>query len=108
MQLLGHRDVRMTLRYVQVTQTDLQREFHLARQRLSSIHSMPVLPLPAQASQSLPTLSAVRDALIAARRLLETCRRDARDLHPRQALDRLAKRFSALAAELSKLTTPLE
>ena len=32
MQLLGHKDIRMTLRYVQVTQQDLQREFHLARQ----------------------------------------------------------------------------
>ena len=26
MQLLGHKDIRMTLRYVQVTQLDLQRE----------------------------------------------------------------------------------
>ncbi len=32
MQLLGHKDIRMTLRYVQVTQQDLQREFHRARQ----------------------------------------------------------------------------
>src|SRR5207245_5681681 len=32
MQLLGHKDIRMTMRYVQVTQRDLQREFHLARQ----------------------------------------------------------------------------
>jgi site-specific recombinase XerD len=31
MQLLGHKDIRMTLRYVQVTQQDLQREFHQAR-----------------------------------------------------------------------------
>ena len=31
MQLLGHNDIRMTLRYVQVTQQDLQREFHRAR-----------------------------------------------------------------------------
>jgi len=28
MRLLGHKDIRMTLRYVQVTQQDLQREFH--------------------------------------------------------------------------------
>ncbi len=108
MQLLGHRDIRMTLRYVQVTQTDLHREFHLARQRLASIHSMPASPVPAPASQGQPTLSAVRDTLIAARRLLETCRRNARDLHPRKTLDRLAKRFSALAAEISKLLAPPE
>src|SRR6516164_568520 len=28
MQLLGHKDIRMTMRYLQVTQQDLQREFH--------------------------------------------------------------------------------
>ena len=32
MQLLGHKDIRMTLRYVGITQQDLQREFHQARQ----------------------------------------------------------------------------
>src|SRR5712691_4950987 len=33
MQLLGRKDIRMTLRYVQVTQQDLQREFHTACKR---------------------------------------------------------------------------
>ena len=32
MQLLGHHDIRMTMRYVEVVQLDLQREFHAARQ----------------------------------------------------------------------------
>ena len=32
MKLLGHKDIRMTLRYAEVTQQDLQREFHQARQ----------------------------------------------------------------------------
>jgi site-specific recombinase XerD len=31
MQMLGHKDIRMTLRYVEVVQLDLQREFHRAR-----------------------------------------------------------------------------
>jgi hypothetical protein len=38
MQLLGHKDIRMTLRYVEVTQLDLQREFHTANQRAASPH----------------------------------------------------------------------
>jgi site-specific recombinase XerD len=46
MQLLGHKDIRMTLRYVQVTQQDLQREFHAARQRAPQPHSVPVLSVP--------------------------------------------------------------
>ena len=37
MQLLGHKDIRMTLRYVQVTQQDLQRQFQLARGVRSAI-----------------------------------------------------------------------
>lgn len=32
MQWLGHKHIRMTLHYVQVTQQDLRREFHTARQ----------------------------------------------------------------------------
>ena len=46
MQLLGHKDIRMTLRYVQVTQQDLQREFRLARQNTAHLLHIPQLPLP--------------------------------------------------------------
>jgi site-specific recombinase XerD len=46
MQLLGHKDIRMTLRYVEVAQLDLQREFHHARQNTASLYSIPKLPLP--------------------------------------------------------------
>jgi Zn-dependent protease len=46
MQMLGHHDVRMTLRYVEVVQLDLQREFHRARQNPVVLHSIPQLPLP--------------------------------------------------------------
>ena len=31
MQLMGHKDIRMTLRYLKVTQSDLQREFQKLR-----------------------------------------------------------------------------
>src|SRR5438270_5712235 len=46
MQLLGHRDIRMTMRYVQVTQQDLQREFHAARHSAAQPHRLPTLSLP--------------------------------------------------------------
>lgn len=42
MKLLGHRTANMTLRYVEITQQDLQREFHLAQS--SPRH---LLPMPA-------------------------------------------------------------
>ena len=43
MQLLGHKDIPMTLRYAQVTQLDLQREFHTGRQRAAQPRAAPVL-----------------------------------------------------------------
>jgi site-specific recombinase XerD len=46
MQMMGHRDIRMTLRYVEVVQLDLQREFHRDRQSTASLYSIPQLPLP--------------------------------------------------------------
>ncbi len=46
MKLLGHKDIRMTLRYVEVTQQDLQREFHQARQNAAHPHRLPTLALP--------------------------------------------------------------
>jgi integrase/recombinase XerC len=43
-EILGHRDIQMTMRYVQVTQTDLQREYLLARRNMRTIHPLPRLP----------------------------------------------------------------
>jgi site-specific recombinase XerD len=42
MKLLGHRTANMTLRYVEITQQDLQREFHLAQR-----HPRHLIPVPA-------------------------------------------------------------
>ena len=103
MRLLGHRDIRMTLVYVDVSGEDLQRQFHLARlQGNPNRHTLPALPL---LEHALPSgLPGVRQALEAARALLETSRRDVHAVHTRRKFDRLAKRFSALAAEIKKLT----
>jgi integrase len=105
MRLLGHRDIRMTLVYVDVCSEDLQRQFHLARlQENAYRHIVPVLPLLQHALTS--GLPGVRQALEDARSLLETFRRDVRDGDTRRKLDRLAKRFSALAAEIKNVTIP--
>lgn len=45
-QLLGHNDISMTLRYLQVTPQDLQREFRLACQTIARRHLIPKLALP--------------------------------------------------------------
>jgi site-specific recombinase XerD len=72
MQMLGHKDVRMTLRYVEVVQLDLQREFHSARQNPVILHSIPQLPLPSlTTAPERVDLVTIRQAIAAARHLLQ-------------------------------------
>jgi len=106
MQLLGHKDIRMTLRYLRVTQQDLQREFHLARQNATQRHLVPKLFLPDCILSVGSDLAGIRRALAAARHLLEMYRRQLGDEHSRHKLQRLDKRLLSVAMELDGLTTP--
>jgi len=105
MQLLGHKDIRMTMRYVQVTQCDLQREFHSASRNASHPHHLPELPighpLPVK-----PDLTSILRTLAAARYLLEMYRRQLQDEKSRRTFQRLDKRLRRVAGELDRLTTP--
>jgi site-specific recombinase XerD len=100
MQLLGHKDIRMTMRYVQVTQQDLQREYHQAR-NAAQPHRMPVLPLP----KNIPgaNLPGIHQALEATRHLLEMYRRQIGNEKSKRALQRLDRRLLAVDAQLKKL-----
>ena len=101
MQLLGHKDIRMTLRYVQVTQLDLQREFHAARRNAAQPHRLPTLSIttcPANAG-----LPGILQALGASRHLLEMYRRQLGDEKTRRKLQRLDRRLLAVAAEVELL-----
>jgi hypothetical protein len=104
MQLLGHKDIRMTLRYVQVTQQDLQREFHTARQHAAPSHQLPVLSIPH--SGTTTGLPAIRQALAATRHLLEMYRRGVRDEKRQRQFQRLDRRLLAVADQLGRITTP--
>lgn len=103
MQLLGHKDIRMTLRYVQVTQQDLQREFHAARQRAPHAHPVPVLSVPNCPTSADP--SGIRQAITATRHLLEMYRRGLDDPKIPRSLQRLDKRLLAVAEQLDRFTT---
>jgi hypothetical protein len=104
MQLLGHNDISMTLRYLQVTQQDLQREFHLACQTIAQRHLIPKLALP-DSSLANSDLPGIRRALEATRHLLEMYRRQLADEKPRRRLQRLEKRIMAVASELDRFAT---
>ena len=100
MKLLGHKDLRMTLLYLQVTQQDLQREFHLAHHNLAQLYHLPPLTLPQQGALVGADLQSIQRALAAARHLLEMYRRQFADQHTLRKLQRLDKRLLTVASEL--------
>ena len=95
--------IRMTLRYVQVTQQDLQREFHTARQRPAQPHQVPVLSVPNCATST--DLPGIRQALAATRHLLEMYRRRLDDSKIQRRLHRLDRRLIAVAEQLDRINT---
>lgn len=100
MHMLGHKDIRMTLRYVQVTQEDLQREFHHARGNAVKPHRVPDLVK----STAVPTgLEGVRQLLSSACHILEMFRRGLVDGKHRRTLQRLGRRIADLLAQLDRL-----
>lgn len=108
MQLLGHKNIQMTMRYVQVTQQDLQREFHAARQNAADRHVTPQLALPCATSSATSDLPGIRQALTATRHLMEMYRRQLGDEKASRKLRRMDKRLLSIASELDHLTTPPE
>jgi hypothetical protein len=99
MQMMGHKDIRMTLRYVEVVQLDLQREFHRARQNIASLHSVPQLLLPAPAAPVHADYTTIRQAIAATRPLFQLLQPQ---LEPKakRKLHRLSQRLLNIAHEL--------
>ena len=102
MQILGHKDIRMTMRYVEVTQQDLHREFHTARLAVP-LHRVPVIA--ASSSATAANLPGISQAIAVARHLLEMYRRQLADDQVRRTLRRLDHRLLAVASKLKELPT---
>jgi hypothetical protein len=103
MHLLGHKTLNMTLRYVQVTQNDVQQQYHLARQNMAIIHTMPLLSIAHTPDGSSPGIPAITRSLAAIRHLLEIYRRQLADGHIRRKLEHCANRLAKIAAEVNAL-----
>ena len=102
MKLLGHTSPEMTMRYVEVTLVDLQREFQQARSKPRHL-----LPPPTTSRVVLRTgLDGVLDSLLAAQHALEMFRRALPVGAARTCLDRLSNRLTKIATEARKLGTP--
>jgi hypothetical protein len=102
MKLLGHTNPEMTMRYIDVTSNDLQREFHLARSQPRHL-----IPQP-----KTPTLSprigwdGVIDSLLFAQHALEMFRRSLPDGPLRHCLDRLLNRLTKILSTTRNLKLP--
>jgi integrase len=99
MTLLGHVKAEMTMKYVQVTGEDLQREFHLARSQPRHLVPQPKAP----ANSLRAGLDGVADALLFAQHVIEMFRRSLPDCPQRHCLDRLSNRLTKILSETRKL-----
>ena len=95
MKLLGHTDPEMTLRYLDVALTDLQREFQLARSKPRHLIPQPKTPF----ASARTGLKGVVDSIVAAQHVLEMFRRTLPEGDARTCLDRLSNRLTKILAE---------
>lgn len=105
MKLLGHRTANMTLRYVEITQQDLQREFHLARQTPRHL-----IPLPASLPSADPDVvdaTAVVERLSTAARVLDLYRQQNPTINDKP-LQLLLRRLVRVRSRFQKLVSSTE
>ena len=98
-ELMGHKDIRMTLRYLKVTQPDLQREFYRARHNTPQPYCIPSLSV----STATSDLPGIRHALAATRHLLEMYRRQLSDNKMSRRIQRLNRRLLDVDHELHNI-----
>jgi site-specific recombinase XerD len=101
MKLLGHLKPEMTMRYVDVSLLDLQRELHLALSQPR--HLLPASRLPVSINSPQANLASLLDALHVAQHVLEMFRRTLPEGPDRRLLDRLANRLTKITSEARKL-----
>jgi hypothetical protein len=100
MKLLGHVDPEMTMRYVDVALTDIEREFHLARS-----HPRHLVPQPKTSSPSAHSgLRGVIDALLTAQHVMEMFRRSLTNDQSCSRLNRLSNRLTKILSQIRKLS----
>jgi hypothetical protein len=101
MKLLGHKSPHMTMEYVEITQQDLQREFHLARSQPRHVAPPPKAPLITRNG-----IDGVIDSLVAAQHVLEMLRRALPNGASRNRLGRFSNRLAKILAGVRKLNMP--
>jgi hypothetical protein len=101
MKLLGYTSPEMTMLYLDVALTDLQREFEVARSKPRHLVPQPKTPFTPRAG-----LHGLIDSLLGAQHVLEMFRRTLPNGTSRRRLDRLSNRLIKIVTEARKLATP--
>ena len=101
MKLLGHASPDMTMLYLDIALTDLQRELHLARSQPRHLAPQPKTQLACRAG-----LEGVIDSLLTALHVTEMYRRNLPDGAARRCLDRLSNRLTKILSVARKLDAP--
>ncbi|MFZ0929318.1 MAG: tyrosine-type recombinase/integrase [Syntrophobacteraceae bacterium] len=103
-EILGHRDLNMTMAYVQITQTDLQREYHQAQQKMATVHVLPKLPTVPQdvGDTGIRQICCQLDVI---GHQLEMYRRQLSDQNTDHKLDPLLRRLRKLRFALAALSS---
>jgi Phage integrase family len=102
MKLLGHSSPEMTMRYVEIVQSDLQHEFHLARSQPRHLAPRPNSAAPNVLAAGL---EGVIEAFRTAQHVLEMYRRTLQDGNSRR-LNRLSNRVTKIITEIRVLNAP--
>jgi integrase len=102
MKLLGHASPEMTMLYLDIALTDLQREFHLARSQPRHLAPQP----NTQVASARAGLDGVIDSLLTTQHVVEMYRRNLPDGAPRRCLDRLSNRLTKILSEARELGKP--
>jgi len=102
MKLLGHASPEMTMLYLDIALTDLQREFQLARSQPRHLAPQP----NTQVASARAGLDGVIDSLLTAQHVVEMYRRNLPDGPPRRCLNRLSNRLTKILAIARKLDSP--
>jgi hypothetical protein len=90
------------MRYLEVTLTDLQHEFDLARANPRHLAPQPKAPI----ASLRVGFGGVIDGLLCAQHVLEMFRRTLPNGASRSCLDRLSNRLTKIVAEARKIATP--
>ena len=102
MKLLGHKEPGMTIRYVEVTANDLQRELSFARSQQRHLAPRPKAPMITPRAG----IDGVVDSLLFAQHAIEMFRRSLPEGSSRNCLDRLSNRLTKILSQTRKLNPP--